>query len=209
MFRFLMPREESFFTFFERHIALTIEGCRHLVVLATPGADVHEQVLKIKEIEHKADDVAHECIIALHKTFITPFDRSDIHRLIRRLDDIIDKIDSAAARIDLYEVGEIRHEVKEIAEVLVKATGEIEKALVHLRRIKDTNEIDAHCVAIHEAENEGDAILRRALARLFKEEESRPVAIMKWRQIFELLERATDRCDDVSNIIQGIVIEAS
>lgn len=209
MLRFFMPREESFFTFFEQHIALTIEGCRHLVSMATPGQNVHDNVLKIKEVEHKADAVAHECILALHRTFITPFDRSDIHRLIKRLDDIIDTMDAAVARIDLYEIKEVRSEVLEIAQVLLRATQEIEKALKNLRNLKNAPLIDQSCVAIHEAENAGDAILRRALARLFKEEESRPILVIKWRQIFEILERATDMCDEVGNIIQGIVIEAS
>lgn len=208
MLRFFLPKNGSFFEYFENHISLTIEACNELLILSSKGKDSLECSKKIKEIEHKTDSIAHSCIDALHKTFITPFDRADIHRLIKRLDDIIDSIDAATLRITLYEIKEIRSEVKEIAEILIRATSEIEKALKNMRNMKNAKLIEENCRAIYQAENDGDQTLRRALLRLFKDEKD-PIMVIKWKEIFETLEKASDRCEDVANIIQGIVIEAT
>ncbi|MEI7632675.1 MAG: DUF47 family protein [bacterium] len=208
MFRSFLPRETNFFDYFEQHISLTIEGCKELLELVSNGADVSTRSDRIKEIEHKTDDITHTCIDALHKTFITPIDRGDIHRLIRRLDDIIDAVDAAAMRIKLYEITRMRSEARDVANVLVRATREIGEALKYLRDMKNAREIEEKCIMIYQLENDGDVILRAALVRLFKES-SDPIEVIKWKEILELLEKAVDRCEDVANIIQGVVIEAS
>jgi hypothetical protein len=209
MFGSLLPKEVCFFDYFEKHAAMTINACRAFLEL-TEGKkeNIAEEAARIKEIEHQADNLTHRCIEELNKTFITPIDRVDIHQLIKRLDDIIDSVDAATSRIALYELVEMRPEAQQLASVLLRAMMEIELALKGLRKIKNVESIKEQLIAIHERENEGDAILRAALTRLFKEED-RPIMVIKWKEIFERLEKATDRCEEVANIIEKIVIEAS
>lgn len=209
MFRRLLPKEVCFFTYFEQHAALTIEACQAFLALTQSSTDSAAQASRIKDVEHQGDEVTHRCIEELNKTFITPIDRVDIHQLIKRLDDILDAVDATASRLTLYELTEIRPEAQQLAEVLVKATTRLEAALKNLRRVSETDGIKEHLIAVHQLENDGDTILRAALARLFKEEEGQPVLVIKWKEIFERLERATDRCEEVANIIEKIMIEAS
>jgi len=209
MFKRLLPREESFFDFFERHSRLSVEACRELNEVASNPTELSDRTDRIKDIEHEADDITHKCIDALHRTFITPIDRADIHRLIRRLDDIIDSVDSTAARMKLYELKDLRLEFGQFTRELVEATTELDSAINNLRNRKKRNEtIEKCCAAVYETEKAGDQVLRSALAHLFREEKD-PILLIKWKDIFERLENATDRCEEVANIIQGIVIEAS
>ncbi len=208
MLRRLLPKKTDFFDFFDRHIELTIEGCKELLELAESGNDIDQRATRIKELEHATDRITHECIEALHETFITPIERGDIHRLMKRMDDIIDAVDSAVMRLRLYEIHELREEMRLAADLLVKSTTEISKALKLMRSPDNLEAIKTCCVNIYGFENEADTVLRRALARLFNEEPN-PIAVIKWKEIFEILELASDRCEDVANIIQGITIEAS
>src|SRR5438093_6892517 len=121
MFGRLLPRETSFFDFFEQHAALTVEGSREFVSLVTTGANVGAKAKRIKEIEHETDVITHDCVEALHKTFITPIERDDVHRLISRMDDIMDYIEAASERIALYEIRQMTPEVRDLADVLVRA----------------------------------------------------------------------------------------
>lgn len=208
MFGRLLPREVSFFDYFEQHIALVIEACKELLSLTDNGEEVAARCAHVKDMEHRADEVTHQCIDAIHRTFITPIDRAEILKLIKRLDDIIDSVDAAVMRIKLYEIRQMRPEAKEMAAVLVGATTEIAETLKLLRNLKNVSKINERCIKIYDFENQGDAILRNALVRLFKEE-TQPILVIKWKEIFEALEKASDRCEDVANIIQGVVVEAS
>lgn len=209
MFRRLLPKEVSFFDYFERHAVLTIDACKAFLMLASGEAENVAQAARIKEIEHQADTLTHHCIEELNKTFITPIDRVDINYLIKGLDDIVDSVDAATSRIALYELIEMREEARLLADVLVKAALEIEQALKNLRNHSNSWAVKERLIAIHQLENEGDAILRTALTRLFREEASNPILVIKWKEIFERLEKATDRCEEVANIIEKIMIEAS
>lgn len=206
MLRRFLPRETSFFDFFDRHAALTVEGTKEMLSLATTGANIKAKAFRIKELEHQTDVITHECVAALHQTFITPIERDDIHRLITRMDDIMDFVDSASDRIFLYELTVMTPELKDMADVLVRATEEIQQALKGLRDMKNAEAVVKHCIDINRLENDGDAILRTAVARLFREERD-PIAIIKWKEIYEHLEEATDRCEDVANIMEGVVLE--
>src|SRR5688572_7881661 len=205
MFGKLLPRETSFFDLFERHARLTIEGAKEFQALAG-GAPVIAAVRRIKEIEHETDVITHQCVEALHKTFITPIDRNDIHRLISRMDDIMDFLEAASERIGLYEIVKMTPEVKELSAIIVRATEAMEGALRGLRDMGDPQQVFTKCIEINRLENEADAIMRVAVARLFKEEKD-PVMIIKWKEIYEALEDATDRCEDVANIIEGVILE--
>lgn len=208
MLKRFLPKEVGFFTFFEQHAALTLEASREMVKL-TGSTSPEQHAVRIKELEHKSDEVTHQCIEALHSTFITPMDRPDIQRLIHRLDDIVDAIDASASRINLYELKEMRPEAKALAEVLERAVTELGNAVHLLRNLKDPASIKKACVRVHDIESEGDDILRQAIARLFREEAHDPMLVIKWNGIFETMERAIDRCEDVADVIEGVLIEAS
>jgi hypothetical protein len=206
MFGRFLPKETSFFDFFEQHAALAVEGCKEFLSLTSTGANVSAKARRIKEIEHETDVITHRCVEALHKTFITPIEREDIYRLITRMDDIIDFIEAAAERIALYELREMTSEVRDLADILLRAVEQIVVAVKGLRNMKHANPVLQACVDINRLENEGDAILRNALARLFKQE-TNPITVIKWKEIYEGLETATDRCEDVANIIEGVILE--
>ncbi len=209
MFRWILPRETSFFDYFEQLARIAIATTKEFAAFAAGGADFSDRAVQIRQLEHDADDVAHECIEALHKTFITPIDRGDIHRLIKRLDDIVDAIHSATFHMVLYDLREIRSEARMLADVLMRATLEIEAAVKLMRNLKNEGAIQQRCATIYEREKEADGVVRGAVARLFKEEAERPIVAMQWKEIFETLEMAADRCEDVANVIEGILIEAS
>jgi predicted phosphate transport protein (TIGR00153 family) len=206
MLRRLLPREEDFFTLFERHAALTVEGAKQFVNLVSGERNVRALAVRIKEIEHEADVITHTCVERLHTTFITPLDRDDIHRLITRMDDVMDFIESASERIALYELSEMTPEVRELADVLLRATEALVRAVTGLRHLKRAQAVLDHCIEVNRLENEGDEILRNAVAGLFREA-SDPLLVMKWKEVYEALENATDRCEDVANIIEGVVLE--
>jgi len=192
----------------EAHSALIVEACENLIKLPGSTADVAGICSKVKEIESKADRITHECMTALHHTFITPFDRNDIRRLISRLDDMLDLIEEFTTCIDLYEIKEMKTEVQAFFRILLNTSKAIEDALKLLRDLRNTNIIIEKCKYVSKLEQEGDFILHSATAKLFKEEKD-PFTLIKWKEMLNLLEDATDKGHDVTNTIEGIVIEAS
>lgn len=205
--RFL-PKEESFFDQFETHGRRTVDGCRALLDLVSTPGDMVSQAKAISEIEHDCDKITHAVVAQLHQTFITPLDRNDIHRLITKMDDVMDYVEAAAERLALYELTTPTPEVARMASGLLGSAERVLDAVTALRDLKNPAAILAKCVEINRLENETDGILRSALARLFREEKD-PITIIKWKEIYELFETATDRCEDVANIIEGVVLENS
>jgi hypothetical protein len=206
MFGRFLPRETSFFDFFEQHAALTIEGTKEFLSMVTTGANIAAKCRRISDIEHETDTITHRCVEALHKTFITPIDRDSIHRLITRMDDVMDFVEAAAERIELYEITSMTNDVRDMSDVLYRSAQQVELAVRGLRQLKNTQQTLKLCIDINRLENEADAILRRSVARLFKEEKD-PITIIKWKEIYENLENASDRCEDVANIIEGVILE--
>jgi hypothetical protein len=209
MLKRLLPRETSFFEYFEQLSVHIVEACGILKTLAEGGLDLPTAAARARDVEHAADSVTHECIEALHKTFITPFYRGDIHNLVKHLDDIIDLVEAAIVRMDLYQVDSIRPEISELAGLLVNASQTIQGAMSGLRNLGKSCIIPAQCVELHHIENQADIAHRNALARLFQENENRAIYVFKWKEILEYLERAADQCEDVANIVEGVLIEAS
>jgi uncharacterized protein len=206
MLRWLLPRDEDFFGLFERHAALTVEGAREMQRLVQGGQNVRTRAARIKEIEHETDVITHACVERLHKTFITPFDRDDIHRLITRMDDVMDYIDSAAIAVMLYELTDMTPPVRELADVLVRSTESVAVAVSGLKNVKQSKAILDACIEVNRLENQGDEILHGALAELFRGAKD-PLLVLKWKEVYEALENATDRCEDVANVIEGVVLE--
>jgi uncharacterized protein len=206
MLRWLLPREEDFFDLFERHAALTVEGAKEMRRLVQGDHNFRALVARIKEIEHETDVITHTCVERLHKTFITPLDRDDIHRLITRMDDVMDYIEAAAIAVMLYELTEMTEPARALADVLVRATEAVAVAVAGLKNLKRADAVLKACIEVNRLENEGDEILRGALADLFRGATD-PLHVLKWKEVYEALENATDRCEDVANVIEGVVLE--
>jgi predicted phosphate transport protein (TIGR00153 family) len=180
-------------------------GAEALVKMLSHYTGVPEQVQSIKAMEHEGDEIAHNLLTMLNQTFVTPLDREDIHELCSRLDDVIDLIDAAASRFVLYRVDKVREGTIGLVNVLLAATEEVTAAV---RALSTTENAMKHCIEINRYENESDRICRTLIAKLFDEEKD-PVQIIKWKEIFEVIETAVDKCEDVANVIEGIVIKSA
>lgn len=198
MFQWLFPKEVSFFIYFKQHAAITTLAADELY----KSCDAH----RIKDLEHEADTITRKCKEALHTTFITPIDRDDIFRLISRMDDIIDEINAIASRLSIYKIPDVTADFHIFAKILAESVKEIEQAVNLLNNMKNSNPILKSCRQISKLESEADALLVRVLAELFEKEQD-VRRLIKCKEIYESLERATDRCDDVANIIEGIILE--
>ena len=202
----LLPKENVFFELFEQAAKNVHDGALALEGLLEDFREVPEKAKKVKDIEHAGDKITHMTIEKLNKTFITPIDREDIHELICRLDDILDLIDTAVNRMVLYKIDKPTEDAKALGRVLVHATKIIMELVPQLRNLKRTDTLIQQCIAIHTQENEGDRIEQHALAALFENSHD-ATTIIKWKDIYEDLEEATDRCEDVANVIEGIVLK--
>ncbi len=205
--RFL-PKRTEFFALFSRHAQLCVEGAILLADLLAKPSNGKERYERIHAVEHDADRVCQETMETLHSTFVTPIDRSDIHNLSSRLDDIMDHIEATAQRIWLYEIDRPTPEVIEMGANLRRATESLKAAVDALAGGFEATRMRELCGAVKQAEKENDRVLRRATARLFKEE-SDARTLIKWKEIYEDVERAVDRCEDVANVIEGVVLENS
>jgi predicted phosphate transport protein (TIGR00153 family) len=160
---------------------------------------------KIKDVEHKGDSITHDIIQMLNKTFVTPLDREDIYALASKLDDILDLIDASAQRVIMYNVDSIPPEAKSLGFIILQSCYAVDKAVAMLGK-KTNEQIFAACVEINALENEADRVSREAISRLFDEEKD-PIQLIKWKEIFEILERATDKCEDAANILESVVVK--
>jgi uncharacterized protein len=200
--------DRSFYDAFERHAATIVEAGKLLAQMVREPDRSIQLAQAVKEAENAGDKITHETIARLHKTWITPIDRADIHSLISALDDVLDLIEAAAERVALYEVTNLPDFVVKLADSLQLATLEVEKAVRLLPQVKQPKQMLDVCVEINRLENEADDAYRHGLATLFKGAYG-PIEVMKWRDIIDNLESATDRCEDVANILEGIVLEYS
>ena len=202
----LMPKSDEFFDDFDAQAEVTVRGAKLLHDLFENFTDIERKVAAIKQVEHEGDDIAHRAFERLHRQFITPFDRAEIHRLLGRIDDVLDLIDATAERLFLFEVGVVPQAAKDLARLLVPATEKMREAVRLLREIKNPAQILAACREIKTIEGDADALTRTALAALFKSGAD-ALSIIKWKEIYDLMETATDRCEDVANVIEGVVLE--
>ena len=204
----LMPREGNFFELFNNHAERIVEGSRELVAMITTFQDVEKHAQYIDTAERAADKITHETITLLHKTFITPFDRDQIHQLITAMDDILDLMQDVAESIVLYDIRKITPESRQLAEICQMCCERVRSAVGLLNKIKDADAILKTCQEIDRLESDADRVMRSAMSKLFREETD-VKQLIKLRTIYELLEQITDRCEDVANLIEGIVLENS
>ena len=203
MFNFI-PREVRFFDLFDQQSQHIIKAAALLHDLTHNFADARAKTAAIKEIEHQGDRVTHEIVKRLNTTFITPIDREDIHALATRLDDVLDFIEAAAERLVVYRIKEPTSACRAMAEVIVKQTHSMDLAIKCLRTM-DAG-FHEHAVEVNRLENVADTLLRDSLAALF-EEQGDPIEVIKWKEIYETMETVTDRCEDVANVIEGIILK--
>jgi uncharacterized protein len=204
----LMPREGRFFDLFNAHAERIIEGSRELSAMIGSFSDLDAHAQRIDGAERAADKLTHECITLLHKSFITPFDREQIHALITAMDDILDLIQDVAESVALYDLKSVTPEARQLAEICHMCCERVRTAVSLLTNVKRADAILKCCEEIDRLESDADRVMRAALSKLFRDE-SDLKQVMKLRVIYDLLESITDRCEDVANVVEGIVLENS
>jgi predicted phosphate transport protein (TIGR00153 family) len=203
-----MPQEGRFFELFNEHAEQIVLGSRELGALIANGDDLQRRAYNIETIEKRADRITQSTIELLHKTFITPLDRDEIHQLITKMDDILDLIEDVAQSVFLYDVRDLTEEAKKLADICVACGENVKKAVALLSNMKNAPAILVACEEIDRLESEADHVMRAAMAKLFRDE-SDVRQVIKLRSVYELLEEVTDTCEDVANILEGIVLENS
>jgi uncharacterized protein len=199
----IIPREEKFFTDFITLADRIVSGATLLESMLASDPPSWDVALQIRQIEHECDTLTHQIIQRLNRTFVTPIDREDIHQLATRLDDVMDAIDAAATVVRRYRMSSLRYGARELASLTWQSAMQVRVAVEALEKRKDVQE---RAVEVNRLENAADDVLDESLRRLF-EEEKNAITVMKWKEMLDLLEQATDRCEDVANTLESIVVK--
>ena len=202
MIKFI-PKEEKFFDMFNAMAQNVQEGSKLLKKMMEKDADIRDIAESIKALEHKGDRMTHDLFTKLNKTFIVPIDREDIHALSSKIDDVMDLIESIARRMVLFKIKETSEPATQLAQILSRSTAEVTAAVSQLQNGMKVME---HCIEINRLENEADHIYHVALGKLF-ETETDPINLIKWKELLEKLETSLDKCEDVANVIESIVVK--
>ncbi|HSS38692.1 MAG TPA: DUF47 family protein [Polyangia bacterium] len=204
----LIPRNNAFFDDFDKHTGLIVSAAQTLSKMLTPQSgppgDLAQQ---IKKIEEEGDAIVHRVVVELRKTFITPLDRDDTHRLVSHLDDILDQIESVAYRLALYRLSVPNQHLTALVQLVERSAVVTRDAVANLREASTRDRALELCVEINKLENEADTVLRAALAELFSNGID-PISLIKWKEVFETLEDTTDRCEDVANAIENLLLDS-
>lgn len=201
-----LPKEFLFFDMFDDLAGCAVEASDYFNELASTGQFTTEASLRMRNIEHKADDITHEIINRLNKTFITPIDREDIYSLTHELDSVIDLINSITSRINLYNVTGISDELIQFASVIQSSVRALSKAVTGLREIRKSDIIMKYCIEVNRLENMGDHLRDTMIGSLFDKSQD-PIHIIKWKEIFQECETILDKCEDVVNIVEAIIVK--
>jgi hypothetical protein len=201
-----IPKEEKFYDLFEELINKIEEGGKLFLEMVEKYEYPLPKITKLKELEHEADVITHRTYEKMHKSFLTPLDREDIYALVNKMDSILDMIEASAARMNLYKVKKPTKVIIDQAKILNEAIKKVKLIVYAMRDMKNSQMIIDACVEINTLENEGDIVLRTAMVDLFEHEKD-AIELIKWKEIFERIEEALDVCEDVSNIIEGIVLK--
>jgi len=199
----LIPREEKFYADFQALADELKRAARLLEEMLAPEHPAWDKADEIKEAEHKCDQLTHEIIQRLNRTFVTPLDREDIFNLARSLDDVMDAIDAVAALVRLYRLESVRVGARELARIVTASTDQVRLAVGAMQEHKG---LMPHAIEVNRLENEADRVHHQAVSKLF-EEETDPLTIIKWKETLDFLEDASDRCEDVANVIEGVVVK--
>jgi uncharacterized protein Yka (UPF0111/DUF47 family) len=207
MFRGILPKEVAFYDYFEKLASLNLTISKIFMRMVEGNKNIIESAQEIKKLEREAERLTRTSIDVLHHTFITPFDRDDIFQLLKGLDNFSDDINAATFRLTHYEINEIRPETVDFAQNILSCAIEIESAVKGLRKIKHNSAMRQSCAKVHELEFQSDEILRKAIASLFHQNDI--MLLMKWKEIYERLEKAVDRLEKAARIIESIIIDNS
>ncbi|HEY3284464.1 MAG TPA: DUF47 family protein [Armatimonadota bacterium] len=203
--RFL-PKEENFFELFNQAADIVVRAAEAFLDMVQRYEDTQFKAAEIRRLEHEADAVVHQIARRLNSSFVTPIDREDIHNLALGLDDVLDYIEATSDRLFLYRITQPTQLLIDMAQVLVNSTLELRLAIQALPSVRDPEKILSHCVRLNALENEADGILSKALSCLF-DGHTEPLEVMKWKEIYEHLETATDKCEDVANVLETVVVK--
>jgi len=207
----LIPRKVEFFDLLEQQADIVVQGAKQLVVCLegwTTRDALYLASKEIHEVEHAGDNLVHEVVRRLNQTFITPFDREDIYELTVRLDDVLDYVDAVAKRLVTFQIDRPTAHCLELARIISRASVEVAAAVRLLRNMRESDKLLEQCQRINQFENDGDQVLREALTTLFQEP-TNPLDVIKWMNLYEHLEIATDKAEDVANILESVVVKYS
>ena len=199
----LIPRDEAFFDSFVKMATEIRLAATLFQEMVAPEEPLWEQAARINDVEHRCDALTRDVLLRLHRTFVTPIDREDIHALALALDDVADAIDDCAKLMQLYRLDRVRPGIRELARILSDQTAQVEKAMEALR---DKGVISASTAEIDRLEHDGDVIYQEAIVKLFEHEKD-PIQVIKWKELYGHLEAATDRCEDIGNVLDGISVK--
>jgi uncharacterized protein len=202
----LIPREEKFFDLFDQQAKALQEAAKIFVDLVQEWSDKHPAIARLRDLEHECDITTHEVMDMLNRTFVTPFDREDIHALAKELDDVIDIVQAISERMLLFNVTKATDDLLELAKTLEEAIANVAKALTSIRELNRPRRILDYCIEINRLENRGDRTSERAIGNLFHSNPD-PLEVIKWKEIYDATESAIDKCEDIANIIEGIVVK--
>ena len=202
----LLPRGKIFFELYQESAENMVRTAELMKEMVDSWENIGQKVEQIDEYEHIGDNITHRIIELLHRTFVTPFDQEDMALLAHSLDDIVDLIHAAAVAIHIYKIDAPKEGVKELASIIVTASKEVEVALRQIRSQPKLKQVLPHCIEINRLENAADKVFRGAMAELF-DNCSDTKDIIKWREILEHMESATDRCEDVANVLEGVALK--
>lgn len=201
----MIPREAKFFDMFADLSRNITEGAKLLQDILQHSRDAESRVKKLQEIEHRADDITHAIITKLNQTFITPFDREDIHRLASSLDDVLDFVNAAAVRLTLYRIFDPPPAASELAGLIVQQSEEL---AIGVSLLQNNQNVLDHCVEVNRLENEADRVSRKAIAELFDREKD-PIQLIKLKELYEVLENATDKAEDAANVLEAVALKSA
>lgn len=208
MLRRWIPQEYDFFDSFEKATQHAVSAAKLLLKLTENYADADPIARELNAVEHACDDVAHKTMDQLNKSFITPLDREDIHVMILRIDDVVDLTNAAANRLAFFGIKAPTPHAVNMAKQIVRGCEKLADAVRGMRSAKNYDQVVLDCITIHEVENAADDILHNALAELFATEKD-AIRVIKWKDIYETMEKITDRLEDVANVLQGVMVKMS
>lgn len=202
----LLPKEKIFYELLEKMAVKAEEAVKLFKVLIESWNSSHASIQGLIDLEHNCDQIVHEIMIKLNKSFVTPIDREDIHLLAKKIDDLVDIVQALSKRMVLFQIQGVTDDLKEMTVILEKSVAIVVIAIQKIRDLKDSHEIFELCIHINTLENEGDHVFEKALGKLFQNATD-SLDVIKWKEIYDFLEQAIDKCEDISDIIWGIVVK--
>lgn len=207
MLKFLLPKEFNFFDRFDQQATYAVKAARHFAKIVADFKISDPELQTMKDIEHQADTVAHQIIDQLNKTFITPFDREDIHALVKELDDVVDMLHTITGRLRVYKIMSPDRNLTEFAHVIEQSVEGVAEAVKGLRHMKNQKAVLAACVEVNRLENVGDKMRDEMLGEVFEKYAQDPIAVIKWKEIYQDAETVLDICEDVVHVVESILVK--